>query len=293
MKDFGLIILDKPVGPTSHAMVALVRKGTGIRKVGHAGTLDPRASGVLVLCLGAATRLSEYLSGTVKEYEAVVRFGASTRTFDTDGEVTRRTDTAPTRREVEAALPRFMGDIVQKPPPFSAIKVQGRKAYELARAGDDPDLAPRTITISRLDIRSYTPPDLSLHVECSAGTYIRSLAHDLGEAVLTGAHLAALKRIRAGPFRIQEAVPLPMLEVGFLTGKWGQHVLPAASALPDLTAVQVGAEGVELLRFGHRIPADPPAEGMAKAIGPDGELLAILEAADAGATWHPRKVFLG
>jgi tRNA pseudouridine55 synthase len=292
MKPFGLIILDKPVGPTSHAMVSLVRKGTGIRKVGHAGTLDPRASGVLVLCLGGATRLSEYLSGTSKEYEAVVRFGASTRTFDTDGEVTRRTGEAPTRRQIEAALPGFLGDIIQKPPPYSAIKVQGRKAYEIARAGDDPDLAPRQIHISRLDIRSYTPPDLSLIVECSAGTYIRSLAHDLGETVGTGAHLAALKRNRAGPFRLEEAVPLPMLEVGFLTGKWSQHVRPASDALPDLPPISVKADGAELLRFGHRIPADPPASGLAKAIGPDGDLLAILEAADDGATWHPRKVFL-
>jgi tRNA pseudouridine55 synthase len=292
MNDFGLIIMDKPVGPTSHAMVSLVRKGTGIRKVGHAGTLDPRASGVLVLCLGAATRLSEYLSGTAKEYEAVVRFGASTRTFDTDGEITRNTGEAPTRRQIETVLPRFQGDIIQKPPPFSAIKVQGRKAYEIARAGDDPDLAPRKIHISHLDIRAYTPPDLSLVVECSAGTYIRSLAHDLGEAVGTGAHLAALKRTRAGPFRIQDAVPLPMLEVGFLTGKWGQYVRPAHDALPDLPAIMVLDEGVELLRFGHRIPAEPPAQGMAKAIGPGGDLLAILEAADDGASWHPRKVFL-
>jgi tRNA pseudouridine55 synthase len=293
MKDFGLLILDKPVGPTSHAMVSLVRRGTGIRKVGHAGTLDPRASGVLVLCLGAATRLSEFLSGTSKEYEAVIRFGASTRTFDTDGEITRSTGESPTRREVEAALPRFLGEILQNPPPFSAIKVQGRKAYEMARAGREVQLEPRTIHISRLDIHAYNPPDLSLAVDCSAGTYIRSLAHDLGEAVGTGAHLAALKRTRAGPFRIQEAIPLPMLEVGFLTQKWEQHVRPASDALPDLPVVQVGEDDIERIRFGHALAASPPADGLAKAVGPDGELLAILEAADGGSTWHPRKVFLG
>ncbi|HET7009733.1 MAG TPA: tRNA pseudouridine(55) synthase TruB [Anaerolineales bacterium] len=293
MKAFGLIIVDKPVGPTSHQIVGLVRKGTGIRKVGHAGTLDPRASGVLVLCLGAATRLSEYLSITAKEYEALVRFGASTRTFDTDGEITRRTDKAPTRRQIEAVLPQFQGDIVQKPPPYSAIKIQGRKAYEMARAGDEPPLEPRQIHISRLEIRSYTPPDLALMVECSAGTYIRSLAHDLGEAVGTGAHLAALKRTKAGPFRIQEAVPLPMLEVGFLTGKWVQYVRPASDALPELDSVQVDEASVAQLRDGHRIPAAGRASGLAKAIGPDGELVAILESADEGALWHPRKVFVG
>jgi tRNA pseudouridine55 synthase len=291
MKNFGLIVVDKPVGPTSHQIVALVRKGTGIRKVGHAGTLDPRASGVLVLCLGAATRLSEYLSNTAKEYEALVRFGASTRTFDTDGEVTRRTDQSPTRRQIEEVLPKFQGTIIQKPPPYSAIKVHGRKAYEMARAGDEPELEPREIVISKLDVRSYNPPDLALIVECSAGTYIRSLAHDLGEAVGTGAHLAALKRTKAGPFRIQEAVPLPMLEVGFLTGKWGQYVRPASDALPEVKAVPVDEAAVAQLRDGHRIPADQAA-GLAKALGPDGELVAILEAADEGATWHPRKVFL-
>jgi tRNA pseudouridine55 synthase len=292
VKDFGLIVVDKPVGPTSHQIVGMVRKGTGIRKVGHAGTLDPRASGVLVLCLGAATRLSEFLSNTAKEYEALVRFGASTRTFDTDGEVTRRTDQAPTRRQIESVLPQFQGDIIQKPPPYSAIKIHGRKAYEIARAGDEPPLEPRQIHISRLDIRTYTPPDLALIVECSAGTYIRSLAHDLGETLGTGAHLAALKRTKAGPFRIQDAVPMPMLEVGFLTGKWGQHVRPASDALPDLDPVNVDAAAVAQLRDGHRIPSGGGAAGLAKALDPDGELVAILEAVDEGAAWHPRKVFL-
>jgi tRNA pseudouridine55 synthase len=291
MKNFGLIIVDKPIGPTSHQIVALVRRGTGIRKVGHAGTLDPRASGVLVLCLGAATRLSEYLSNTAKEYEALVRFGASTRTFDTDGEVTRRTDQSPTRRQIENVLPQFKGSIVQKPPPYSAIKIHGRKAYEMARAGDEPPLEPREVIISHLEIRSYNPPDLALVVECSAGTYIRSLAHDLGEAVGTGAHLAALKRTKAGPFRIQEAVPLPMLEVGFLTGKWLQHVRPASDALPDLPPVTVDEAAVARLRDGHRIPAQA-ATGLAKALTPDGELVAVLAAADDGKTWHPHKVFL-
>lgn len=293
MKDFGLIIADKPVGPTSHQIVGHVRRGTGIRKVGHAGTLDPRASGVLVLCLGAATRLSEYLSMTSKEYEATIRFGISTRTFDTDGEVTRQSNRSPSRREIEQLLPEFRGDIVQKPPPYSAVKVQGRKAYELARAGDDPDLQPRTVTISRLELRAYQPPDLSLRIECSAGTYIRSLAHDLGERLGTGAHLAGLRRARAGPFSLDDATPWPMLEVGMLTGKWERYVRPASDALPDLPAVTVDAEGIEALRFGHRIPSQPGAAGLAKAIDSSGELVAILEAVEGGTLWHPRKVFLG
>ena len=292
MKDFGLIIVDKPVGPTSHQVVAIVRKGTGIRKVGHAGTLDPRASGVLVLCLGAATRLSEYLSATTKEYEATVRFGISTRTFDSDGEITRQSGRNPTRREIEQCLPRFRGLLEQQPPPFSAIKVQGRKAYEIARAGDDPELAPRTVNITRLELRSYQPPDLALRIECSAGTYIRSLAQDLGEQLGTGAHLAGLRRTRAGPFRLEQATPWPMLEVGMMTDKWERYVLPPTEALPELTAVVVPPEGVEAIRFGHPIPTASPSSGMAKAVDGGGELIAILEAVDNGKLWHPRKVFL-
>jgi len=292
VKDFGLIIVDKPVGPTSHQVVAIVRKGTGIRKVGHAGTLDPRASGVLVLCLGAATRLSEYLSATTKEYEATVRFGISTRTFDGDGEITRQSGRTPTRREIEQCLPRFRGLLEQQPPPFSAIKVQGRKAYEIARAGDDPELTPRTVNITRLELRSYQPPDLALRIECSAGTYIRSLAQDLGEQLGTGAHLAGLRRTRAGPFRLEQATPWPMLEVGMMTDKWERYVLPPTEALPELTAVVVPPEGVEAIRFGHPIPTASPSSGMAKAVDGGGELIAILEAVDDGKLWHPRKVFL-
>jgi tRNA pseudouridine55 synthase len=293
MKDFGLIIVDKPVGPTSHQVVALVRRGSGIRKVGHAGTLDPRASGVLVLCLGAATRLSEYLSGSTKEYEAVVRFGVSTRTFDGDGEITRRSDRSPTRREIEQALPSFRGAIQQRPPPYSAIKVQGRKAYELARAGDDPELAPRTIEITRLELRAYQPPDLTLRVECSAGTYIRSLAHDLGEMLGPGAFLAGLRRTRAGPFTLEQATPWPMLEVGLMTATWERYVRPATDALPELPAVMVDAEAIEALRFGHHISSAAAVSGTAKAVDAGGRLIAILEADGDGSLWHPHKVFLG
>ncbi len=292
MKDYGLIIVDKPVGPTSHNIVSLVRRGTQIRKVGHAGTLDPRASGVLVLCLGAATRLSEYLSTSVKSYQAVIRFGSSTRTYDSDGDVIRQTGLMPRLREIQTVIPSFLGEIEQVPPPFSAIKVKGRKAYEMARAGEEFDLGPRKVTIYKLEVASFDPPDLTLEVDCSAGTYIRSLAHDLGERLSAGAHLAGLRRTRAGPFTLEDAVVLPKLEVGFLTGKWEQYVRSAGDALPEFTAVSVSGEDLERIRFGHRIAAPPGAQGMAKAIGPDGELVAILEAVADAPEWHPRKVFL-
>jgi tRNA pseudouridine55 synthase len=292
MKDYGLIIVDKPVGPTSHNIVSLIRRGTKIRKVGHAGTLDPRASGVLVLCLGAATRLSEYLSTSTKSYQAVVRFGSSTRTYDADGDVVRQTGLMPRLREIQSVLPAFIGEIEQVPPPFSAIKVRGRKAYEMARAGEEVELGPRKVTIYRLDVASFDPPDLMLDVDCSAGTYIRSLAHDLGEKLSAGAHLAGLRRTRAGPFKIEEAIVLPKLEVGFLTGKWEQYVRSAADALPEFPTVSVQGEDLERIRFGHRIPAEADSHGMAKAVTPEGELVAILEAVEETREWHPRKVFL-
>ena len=293
MKTFGLMIVDKPVGPTSHKIVSLVRRGTGVRKVGHAGTLDPRASGVLVLCIGPATRLSEFLSTSSKRYEAVISFGASTQTYDTEGPVVRRSESVPSLEDLQAVLPEFRGEIEQVPPPYSAIKVKGEKAYKLARSGKEVNLDPRTVTIHHLEVLKYQPPDLVLDIECTAGTYIRSLAHDLGERISTGAHLANLRRTKAGPFSLEDAVPLPKLEVGFLTGKWERYLRPAADALPDLPTVEVEGKNLDLIRNGHRIPANIGSDGMARAIGPDGDLVAILEAVEGGQEWHPRKVFLG
>jgi tRNA pseudouridine55 synthase len=293
MSHFGLIIVDKPVGPTSHKVVSIVRRGTGARKVGHAGTLDPRASGVLVLCLGSATRLSEYLSTASKRYEALIRFGSATRTYDAEGDVLHKTGNAPSRKEIEEILPDFRGDINQVPPPFSAIKVNGSKAYELAREGKEVELDPRQVTIYDLQLRSYKAPDLSLEIECSAGTYIRALAHDLGERLSTGAHLAALRRIKAGPFTIDDAIPFPKLEVGFMVDKWERYLVPAVDALPDFPIVSVSQEEFDRIKHGHRIPAEAGSEGLARAVSSEGELIAILEAVEDGTLWHPRKVFIG
>jgi tRNA pseudouridine55 synthase len=293
MEHFGLLIVDKPVGPTSHQVVNIVRRGTGVRKVGHAGTLDPRASGVLVLCLGSATRLSEYLSVASKRYQAIIRFGVSTETYDAEGEIVVQTDTAPSRKEIEEILPDFMGEINQVPPPYSAIKVKGSKAYELAREGKKVELEPRTITIYDLQLSSYKAPDLALEVECSAGTYIRSLAHDLGTRLSTGAHLAALRRVKAGPFTIDDAVPFPKLEVGFMVDKWERYLVPARDAIPDFPIVEVSQEDLEHIQFGHRISAAAGSSGLARALNSEGELIAILEAVEDGTLWHPRKVFIG
>ncbi len=291
MNRFGLILVDKPTGPTSHKVVSIVRKETGVRKVGHAGTLDPRASGVLVLCLGSATRLSEYLSTATKRYEAVIRFGASTKTYDAEGDVIRLTGTVPTEEDIQAVIPEFSGQIEQIPPPYSAIKIKGKKAYEMARAGEEFELDSRDVTIYKMALIEYSPPDLVLEIECSAGTYIRSLAHDIGEQLGTGAHLANLRRTKSGHFTIEECVSLRKLELGFIDGTWDEYLRPAVDALPDFPRISIEGNNLEDVTFGRLIPADGSASGMAIAIGPDGDLVAILEAVEDGTKWHPKKVF--
>ena len=291
MKGFGLMLVDKPAGPSSHKVVSIVRQGTGVRKVGHAGTLDPRASGVLVLCLGAATRLSEFLSVASKRYEAVIRFGTSTETYDAEGDAVRITHAAPDEADIRSLLPKYVGEIAQTPPPYSAIKIKGKKAYELARKGEQVELEPRNITIYTLEWVQYNPPDLTVSVECSAGTYIRSLAHDFGEELNVGAHLANLRRVKSGPFTLEDCVPLSRLELSFTTGDWGEYLRPAAEALPELPIVKVSGSFLDDVLNGRRFPAEGQAEGMARAIGPDGDLVAILQASEEADMWHPKKVF--
>lgn len=292
MKDYGLLLVDKPIGPTSHKVVSIVRNGTQIRKVGHAGTLDPRASGLLVLCLGPATRLSEFLSTSDKQYQARIRFGEATQTYDAEGEFTLESGRMPSESEIEAALTGFRGEIEQVPPPYSAIKVQGKKAYELAREGKQVELEPRQVTIRAFEVLDYDPPEITVLVECSAGTYIRSLAHDLGHALDTGAHLTGLRRLRAGPFRIMETVHLAALESAMTDGSWRSYMRPALDALPELPIVELSPEQQTEIQNGRRIERDSQDGELARAVGTEGLLVALLEAVKDGSQWHPRKVFL-
>jgi len=220
-----VLVVAKPVGPTSHDVVALVRRLSGTRRVGHGGTLDPFASGVLPLFLGRATRLVEYHLADRKAYRATVCFGATSSTDDLEGELTPVDAHGPDRAAVEATLPAFLGEIEQRPPAYSAVKVSGRRAYALARTGAAMELAPRRVRIDRLGLVEWDAADRArpfavVEVECSAGTYVRSLARDLGAALGTGAYLGALVRTASGPFRLEAAVPL-------------EHVRVAAAAGPD------------------------------------------------------------
>lgn len=288
---FGLLNIHKPSGPTSHDIVALVRRGTGVRKVGHAGTLDPLASGVLVLCLGPATRLSEYVMRSPKHYQARVRLGITTDTYDAAGAVVAEEPVGDlSMGQIESELDAFRGAIMQVPPMYSAIKRKGKKLYELARAGQEVAREPRPVTIDRLTVTQYEPPFLTLDVECSPGTYIRSLAHDLGQRLGVGAHLAALIRLASGAFHLENAVLLDTLKVAIDDGSWRQYLLQPDMALSDLPTVILDADQVRRVAHGNAISAPPDSAGQAKAVGLDGCLLAILEFANG--YWQPIKVFL-
>ncbi len=289
---FGLLVVDKPAGPTSHDVVQWVRRGTGVKKVGHTGTLDPRASGILLLCLGRATRLSEYLLHEPKRYLAWIHFGRSTTTYDAEGDVVGETGRSPDKQALERTLREFQGTLEQRPPAYSAVKVKGRRAYKLSRRGEVLELKPRQVTIEKLILRSYQPPMLELEVHCSAGTYIRSLAHDLGQRLQTGAHLAELRRTRVGAFGLDQAVELSVLGEAVEAELWRRYLIPAAQALPDMPAVMVQGEKLQRVRHGRLIERAMHHDGPARALGPDGELVAVLHPAEDGESWHPRKVFL-
>ncbi|NLG99490.1 MAG: tRNA pseudouridine(55) synthase TruB [Chloroflexi bacterium] len=294
----GVLVVDKPVGLTSHDVVQIVRKGTNIRRAGHTGTLDPRASGVLVVLIGPAVRLSEYVSASDKRYQAVLRLGATTDTYDADGRII---STSPvdeiTESQFEEALESFIGEIEQVPPPYSAVKIKGRKAYEMAREGENVDLTPRRIHVYSLELLEWAPPEAVIDVYCSSGTYVRSLAHDLGEKLGCGAHLIGLRRTKSGRFTLRDAVPLRRLREAFEDGDWYQFLIPAADALADWPAIELLHDQVDAIRHGHRIPAeegynDANEKGnMARGISEQGELVALLEYVPETNEWQPKKVF--
>ncbi len=289
----GVLVIDKPVGMTSHDVVQAIRLGTGIRSAGHTGTLDPRASGVLVILVGPAVRLSEYVSASDKRYQAVIRLGASTDTYDADGRFTQQTS-APvniTEQQFEETLKQFVGEIEQTPPPYSAVKVQGRRAYDMARQGEEVDLAPRKITVHHLEVLEWAPPEVVVDVHCSSGTYVRSLANDMGNAMGCGAYLVGLRRTKSGRFSLRDATPLRKLQEAFRAGNWYQYLIPAAEALGDWPALELDPDMVEAVKHGHRIPAASDAKGMVRGVSMAGELVALLELDEASHEWQPKKVF--
>ncbi len=276
----GILLVDKPGGLTSHDVVARTRKALGTRKVGHAGTLDPMATGLLVLGVEGATRLLTYVVGADKTYTATIRLGQATSTDDAEGEIVRTADAAVvaevTTAQIREGIAALTGDISQVPSTVSAIKVAGRRAYELVRAGEQVELKARAVTVSRFEIlderRAAGVLDLDVVVDCSSGTYIRALARDLGDSLGTGGHLTALRRMRVGPFDVADAADLDSLaDAAPLT--------PAAAAAAILQPLEVTEDDARDLRHGKRL-GDQAARldgALAAAIDPDGSLVGIVE----------------
>lgn len=278
MAGSGVLLVDKPQGVTSHDVVARARRALGTRKVGHAGTLDPMATGLLVLGVEGATRLLTYVVGLDKTYEATIRLGAATDSDDADGEIVSETDASSLRAsQIAAALEPLRGRISQVPSTVSAIKVAGKRAYDLARAGEKVALVAREVTVSRFEVdaehREGRFVDLDVVVDCSSGTYIRALARDLGRALRVGGHLTALRRTRIGPFSVGDAVPIDAIAPAVLRS-------PADVAEAVLGRLDVSADEARDLRHGKRLAgaASRLQAPRAAAIDPAGLLVGVVEA---------------
>ena len=305
----GILVISKPAGPTSHDIVALMRRLTGVRRVGHGGTLDPFAMGVLPVFIGRATRMVEYHLADEKAYRASVVFGARSSTDDLDGEMAPVEGPAPSRDAVEAALAGFRGEIEQVPPDHSAVHVGGKRAYEVARSGDKPELKSRHVTIHALDLTGWDVADAErpmaeIEVRCSAGTYVRSLARDLGEQLGSGAYLGALTRTASGPFRIEDAHALDDAREALAHGRTEQLLLPPDAGLDAIPKVQMRAADREALARGQIVglhsPLPTPAIADAPLGNSDEPLVRVVDERGALAAMahvrkgriYPSKVFI-
>lgn len=290
----GIFNIHKPTGMTSHDVVARVRKLLKQRRVGHAGTLDPAASGVLPICVGQGTRVAEYLSESGKEYQATLVFGIETDTYDVEGEVTRTASTESLDlATLEQALAQFRGPLMQVPPRYSAIKIQGQAAYKRTRAGEELELAARPIEISHLEIVTWDAPTLVLNVSCSKGTYIRSLAYDLGRAVGCGAHLGGLIRTRSGPFSLADSTTLEELASASAQGQAASHLQPADKALARYPAFHLSAEEAARVKHGNAFawPDTETEKSLARIYNAAGDFIAIATWEPQIEKWQPKKVF--
>jgi tRNA pseudouridine55 synthase len=296
----GVLIIDKPQGLTSHDVVAVARHCLRERRIGHTGTLDPLATGVLPLACGRATRLVRFFLSADKEYMATVRFGVSTDSYDITGMETARSGRVPPRAEVERALERLRGEYLQVPPAFSAKKIAGERAYSRARRDEQVALAPVPVRVARAELLDFTGPLARIGVTCSAGFYVRSFAHALGEIVGTGASLEALRRTRSGDFTIDHALDLERLRqsAAAVTGGW----VPMERLLPRLPAVRLGEEGRRRVRHGQMVGVRHLLDGSDTVAGAsddwvrmfdeEGRLVALATTDSTGQALHPAVVLI-
>lgn len=283
----GLLLVDKPAGLSSHDVVAVARRALGERRIGHAGTLDPFATGLLILCAGRATRLLQHLPDEPKVYEATIRFGSETDTEDLQGAVTREA-AGPTREALLAALPRFIGRIAQVPPAYSAKRVDGKRAYERARAGEHVELQPVAISVHRWEVLATRldaagrVQEADVRITCGGGTYVRSLARDLARAVDSAAHLVALRRIACGSFDVRDAASPADLQAGDVS------LRPPLDALPGFPQQALDDDALQRIVRGIEVPATVDGEWAALVRGDRPVLVALAERRGEG--WQPRVV---
>lgn len=289
----GILNVNKPAGMTSHDVVSVVRKISRERRVGHAGTLDPMATGVLLICLGQAVRVSEYLLDHDKKYRARVRLGIETDTYDVTGTIVAQHEVSLTREQIENALYSFTGKISQMPPAFSAVKQQGVPLYKLARRGQEVHTVARDVEIFSIDLLAVEMPDVEFIVHCSKGTYIRSLAHDLGTKLGCGAHLSALTRIASGNFLIEDSITLDQLREAVADRRAEQLLIPLDRALQHLEAITIDPAAANRIQQGQPLACDRDfSTPLIRAYSTRGELVALLERGDVRNVWKPKKVFV-
>lgn len=302
----GIFNVNKPKGLTSHDVVRAVRRLAGGSRVGHAGTLDPMATGVLLICVGRGTRVVEYLMDSRKVYCAEIVLGASTDTYDAEGRVIRTvSEISVSRRQLERALSTFRGKIWQTPPRYSAIKLKGQPLYKLSRAGIEVEPHPRQVEIYRIKLADWKSPVALVAIECSRGTYIRSIANDLGELLGCGAYLRNLVRVASGRFTIEDAVPLQQLEFALAQGYWESLIYPIDEALVEFDAAILGPESERAVLAGQSWTPEVwsakkwrvkkrgrrPNGGLCRAYSLEGQMVALLKLDEARKTWQPDKVF--
>lgn len=293
----GILNILKPPDRTSFQVVSLVRRLSGERRVGHAGTLDPEATGVLVICLGQGTKIIEFLAEATKTYRAEIELGIATDTYDASGKITRRGDPSfVTEEEVRRVLDSFHGAIEQTPPMYSAAKYKGKRLYQLARAGIEVPRKPKWVEFFRLELLEWRLPVITIEVDCSAGTYIRSLAQDIGQIIGCGAHLRKLVRLKSEPFHIDEAIPLPSIEEAFHQGNWQHFLYSIDEVILGWRATILDEKSEEMVKKGQSIPLElgessSYTEERCRAYSADGRFLAVLRLQKEEGLWHPDKFF--
>lgn len=301
----GILNINKPKDRTSFSIVAMVKRLSGEQRVGHAGTLDPAATGVLPVCFGQGTRVVEFLVDTTKVYRAEIELGVATDTYDAVGKVIQVADySGISQCQLESALTSYRGLIEQTPPMYSAVKYKGKPLYQLARAGITVERKSRPTKIHKLELVDWQPPIFTIEVVCGKGTYIRSLAHDLGQTMGCGAHLKSLVRLRCGPFDIKDAISLPQLEDAFDYGYWRHFVYPIDTVLSHWSAIVVGDTDGQAIRNGRPLslenntcpgqylPVLAPEKTRCRAYALDGRFLGVLRFNAERGQWQPEKVFL-